>query len=144
MSNKLHPSFLWSLLTMRCPRCRRGDLFIHSNPYKKISPKYVLDMPEHCSVCRQQFDMERGFWYGTGYVSYGLTVVVSLATFILWWILVGVGSRDNRILWWLLSNGILLVLLQPWLMRLSRAIYIYIFVKYDADYEHTEPIKFDS
>lgn len=144
MNEKIKPSYLWSMLSMRCPRCRTGDMFTNNNPYKKLSLKYIMDMPDYCPVCRQQFDMEKGFWYGTGYVSYALTVAVSVTTFVAWWVLVGVGSRDNRILWWLLVNGILLVVSQPWLMRLSRVIYIYFFVNYDPDYEHTEPKKFDS
>ena len=144
MSKNENPSYLWSVLTMKCPRCRRGDMFTNSNPYKKLNLKYIMDMPEYCPVCRQQFDMEKGFWYGTGYVSYALTVAVSVSTFVAWWVLIGVGSRDNRILWWLLVNGIILVVAQPWLMRFSRSLYIYFFVKYDPDYEHTEPKKFDS
>lgn len=84
--------------------------------------------------------MEPGFWYGTGYVSYALSVAVSVASFIAWWVFVGVSAQDNRVLWWLLFNGILLLVLQPWLMRLSRTIYMYFFISYDPDFE-THPVK---
>lgn len=100
-------------------------------------------MHEECPVCKQKYDMEPGFWYGTGYVSYALAIAFSVATFIAWWVLIGISVSDNRVLWWLLTNSILLIVLQPVLMRLSRTIYVYFFVKYDEDYETNEPRKFD-
>ncbi len=87
--------------------------------------------------------MEPGFWYGTGYVSYALTVAISVATFVAWWVLIGVSFSDNRVFWWLGINSILLLILQPWLMRLSRTIYLYFFVRYNEDYETSEPQTFD-
>ena len=100
-------------------------------------------MYETCEVCNQKFNMEPGFWYGTGYVSYALTVAFSVSTFIAWWVLIGVSFNDNRVFWWLGINSTLLILLQPLLMRLSRTIYLYFFVKYDPDYENTDPQQFD-
>jgi len=130
---KPKPNLIWSILTMRCPHCRRGDMFKNPNPYKSL--KKIFDMHDNCPVCNQKYDLETGFWYGTGYVSYALAVAVSVTTFIAWWVLIGVSTDDNRIFEWLTLNGVLLVLLQPWLMRLSRSIYIYIFVKYDEEYD---------
>lgn len=102
-----------------------------------------MEMPDSCSVCNQQYDMETGFWFGTGYVSYGLAVAVSIATFIAWFVLVGVSTEDNRIFWWLGFNTVVLVVAQPWLMRLSRVIYLRFFVRYDENYENTKPVVFD-
>jgi uncharacterized protein (DUF983 family) len=132
---KPKPNLFWSILTMRCPRCRRGDMFKNSNPYKKMSLKYIFDMYDNCQVCKQKYDLEVGFWYGTGYVSYGLAMLLSAITFIAWWILIGISVNDNRIFYWLSINAALLVLLQPWLMRISRVVYLYFFVSYDKDYE---------
>ena len=128
---------------MRCPRCRRGDMFKNSNPFKKINLSYILDMYDRCPVCRQKFDLEPGFWYGTGYVSYGLAVLISGFTFIAWWIIIGISTDDNRIFGWLIFNSILLVVIQPWLMRFSRVIYLLFFVKYNANYETEDTIVFD-
>jgi hypothetical protein len=100
-------------------------------------------MHDECSECKQKFDMEPGFWYGTGYVSYALTLAFSVASFIAWWIILGFSLRDNSLLWWLGFNALLLVALQPWIMRLSRTVYLYFFVRYDGDYETTEPKRFD-
>ena len=130
------PNLLWSILTMRCPHCRRGFMFKGQNPYKSL--KRIFDMYDNCPVCSQKFELETGFWYGTGYVSYALAVAVSATTFLAWLVLIGVSTDDNRIFAWLIFNGILLIFLQPWLMRLSRSIYIYIFVKYDAHYDEKQ------
>lgn len=100
-------------------------------------------MPEKCAECGQHFELEPGFWYGTGYVSYGLSFGVSVATFIAWWIFIGLSTEDNRFFWWMGLNAVLLVVLQPWLMRLSRVLYLYIFIKYDPDYKHTAVKKFE-
>ena len=128
---------------MRCPRCRRGDMFKHPNPFKKLRLSYIFDMYDYCPVCRQKYDLEPGFWYGTGYVSYGLTVAISGFTFIAWWIIIGISTDDNRIFGWLIFNSILLVVIQPWLMRLSRVLYLLFFVKYNENYEKEDTIVFD-
>lgn len=128
---------------MRCPRCRRGDMFRHSNPFKKLKLSYILDMHDHCPVCRQKFDLEPGFWYGTGYVSYGLAVAISGITFIAWWIIIGISTEDNRIFGWLIFNSVLLVVIQPWLMRFSRVVYLLFFVRYNENYETEDTIFFD-
>ncbi|HNJ27894.1 MAG TPA: DUF983 domain-containing protein [Ferruginibacter sp.] len=143
MENKPKPNYYWSILAMKCPRCRRGPMFKDRNPYTNLTLSHIFDMHDNCPVCNQKYDLEQGFWYGTGYVSYALAVAVSVATFVAWLVLIGISADDNRIFWWLGSNTVLLVLLQPWLMRLSRVIYIRFFVKYDDNYEHTKPKEFD-
>ena len=98
----------------------------------------MLEMPTRCPVCRQKYELETGFWYGTGYVSYGLTVALSIVTFIAWWLIIGISVNDDRIIYWLIFNAVLIVILQPWIMRLSRVIYLYIFVHYSENYEREE------
>ena len=127
---------------MKCPRCRRGPMFKDQNPFKSLKLSHIFNMYDNCPVCHQKYDLEPGFWYGTGYVSYALAVAVSSTTFVAWLVLIGISTDDNRIFWWLGLNSVLLVVIQPWLMRLSRVIYMRFFVKYDADYETTKPIEF--
>ena len=128
------PSLFWSVLTNRCPRCRRGDLFKFKNAYALKGGRY-MKMHEHCPVCGQATDLEVGFYYGTGYVSYGITLLLSAITFLLWWLLIGVSINDDRIFWWLGFNTAFLIILQPVFMRLSRSVWISMFVKYDKDWE---------
>ncbi len=137
------PNYYLSIFSMRCPRCRRGPMFKDSNPYRKLTLKHIFDMHDRCPVCGQKYDMEPGFWYGTGYVSYALAVAISVATFVAWWVLIGISTDDNRIYYWLITNTIALVVLQPWMMRLSRVIYMRFFVKYDENFEINKPKEFE-
>ncbi|MDP4285862.1 MAG: DUF983 domain-containing protein [Bacteroidota bacterium] len=139
---KPKPNYYWSLFTTRCPRCRRGDMFKNKNPYKKLGITYILDMHNSCPVCHQKFELEPGFWYGTGYVSYGLTVALSAFTFIAWWIFIGISVDDNRVLYWLIFNGVLVIGLQPWLMRFSRVLYLNFFVRYNENYDKEDIVSF--
>jgi hypothetical protein len=143
MNSKPRPNYYWSIFTMKCPRCRRGPMFNEANPFKSLKLSRILDMPDTCPVCNQKYDLEPGFWYGTGYVSYALAVAVSATTFVAWLVLIGISVDDNRIFWWLGLNTAVLIITQPWLMRLSRVIYIRFFVKYDENYEKTKPVVFD-
>jgi hypothetical protein len=115
-------------------------MFRNNNPWKL---KKVFDMPTHCGECDQKFEMEVGFWYGTGYVSYALSVALSVATFVAWYVLIGMSTKDNRFFWWMGINIFLLIVLQPWLMRISRVIYLYFFVRYDPNYKNNQAKKFD-
>ncbi|HLX92335.1 MAG TPA: hypothetical protein VKR32_11660 [Puia sp.] len=100
-------------------------------------------MHEHCPECGQRFELEVGFWYGTGYVSYAIDVVLSLASFALWWVFIGMSTDDNRFFWWLGINCFGLFVLQPWITRISRVVYLYFFVRYDVDYKNNSTKKFD-
>jgi hypothetical protein len=90
-------------------------------------------MPEHCPVCGQKYELQTGFYFGTGYVGYALTVFISAVTFVLWWFTIGMSVSDNRVMWWLGTNAAIVLLLQPILQRLSRAIWIAFFVRYEPD-----------
>lgn len=137
---KPKPNYYWSILTNKCPRCRRGPMFKSNNAYRRLSLKHIFDMHDRCPVCNQKFEIEPGFWYGTGYVSYALAVAISVATFVAWIVLIGISSADNRIFYWLGFNTIALIVLQPWMMRLSRVIYMRFFVMYDEEYEKNKII----
>jgi len=100
-------------------------------------------MPKECPVCGQPYELEVGFWYGTAYVSYALSVALSVTTLVAWYVLIGMSTKDNRFFWWLGINIFLLIFLQPWLMRLSRVIYLYFFVKYNPNYKDEKVKRFD-
>jgi uncharacterized protein (DUF983 family) len=140
MAAEKRPNYFWSIFTMKCPRCRHGHMFKNPNPWRL---KEVLKMNPHCEECNQQFELEVGFWYGTGYVSYALTVAFSVATLVAWWVIIGLSTTDNRFFWWVGINAALLIFLQPWIMRLSRVVYLYFFVRYDPMYKETNTKTFD-
>jgi hypothetical protein len=137
------PNLLWSIFSMKCPRCRRGKMFSNDSAYKNLSLKHIFAMPNACVECSQKFDLEPGFWFGTSYVSYALTVAISVATFVAWVVLIGVSTEDSRVFWWLGLNAVLLVIIQPWLMRISRVLYIRFFISYDKNYVITKPKEFE-
>ncbi len=90
----------------------------------------MLDMPERCSECGLKYELEIGFWFGTGYISYGISVGLIIMMAVIFALTYGFDFNDNSIFIFLgLAVGVL-ILLQPILMRLSRALYLRIFVKY--------------
>lgn len=134
--DRISRDYLSSTFGCRCPRCREGKLF--KNPVS-VNLKKNMDMHRTCPVCGQPTEIEVGFYYGTSYVSYLLTVALSVATLIAWWVIIGLSINDNRFFYWLGFNAVLLVVLQPWLMRLSRSLWISWFVRYDRDWEKHQP-----
>jgi hypothetical protein len=120
-----------------CPRCREGKMFTHK---VSLSLKKNMQMNANCPVCGQPTDIEVGFYYGTGYVSYLVGIGISVLSFFLWWLTIGFSLNDNRFFFWILFNGLLLIVLQPWLMRFARSLWLSFFVSYDPDWEHHAPL----
>ncbi|MBL7729935.1 MAG: DUF983 domain-containing protein [Chitinophagaceae bacterium] len=133
---KPHRGYLASTVTCRCPRCREGKLFKYPVTFRL---KRNMEMNKNCTVCGQPSEIEVGFYYGTSYVSYALTVAISVATLVAWLVTIGMSTTDNRFFYWLGFNAVFLLLLQPWLMRLSRSFWISWFVKYDPDWKIHQP-----
>jgi hypothetical protein len=97
-------------------------------------------MHKNCLVCGQPTELEVGFYYGTSYVSYALSVGFCLISLVLWWVTIGLSTSDQRFFYWLAINAVVLILLQPWLMRLSRSCWISWFVRYDPDWKDHKPV----
>lgn len=96
-------------------------------------------MYDNCPVCGQPTDIEVGFYYGTSYISYLACIAITVVYFLLWWLIIGFSFQDKRFLYWVLSNSVLLLFLQPWLMRFSRSLWISFFVHYDPDWNVHPP-----
>jgi len=124
------------LLACKCPRCRKGDMFKDKNPW---NIKNTMKMNKECRVCGQPLNIEVGFYFGSGYVSYALSVALSVASFIAWWMFVGISIDDNRVLYWIPVNAVFLIVLQPYLMRVSRTGWLAFFVRYDKDWKANPP-----
>jgi len=120
------PGAIVSILQCKCPDCRKGRMFLTRNPYNLSK---TLAMNERCPECGLNFEPEVGFYFGTGYVSYGLSVAFIVTSFVFSWIVFGFSLRDNSLFYWLGATIALLLLIQPMLMRLSRAIWLAIFTK---------------
>ena len=125
-------NFILALINHKCPHCREGNIFKDKGSFHL---KTFMKMNDHCTVCGQKTEIEPGFYYGTGYMSYAIAVAFSVSTFVAWWVLIGMSVDDNRVFWWLGTNTLLMLILQPYLMRLSRTAWLSIFVKFDTEWK---------
>jgi hypothetical protein len=105
----LQKTYLVSALANKCPRCREGELFKSKSAYSFKGKS--TEMNETCPVCHQPTEIEVGFYYGTGYVSYALSVALTVSTFVAWKVLIGMtfDIDDNRIFYWLGTNIVILL-----------------------------------
>ena len=60
--------------------------------------KQFMKMNDRCPACAQYLEIEPGFYYGTAYISYAMTVALSVATFVGWWLLVGFSLYGNNVI----------------------------------------------
>lgn len=116
--NKLH-----SILFNKCPRCHEGDFMKEKNMFKLNK---AFQMHDHCSLCGLKYMMEPSFFYGAMYVNYGLTVGISIATFLIAVLFLNFSLVESFI-----PIVITLVLTAPISIRFSRIIWINLFIKYD-------------
>ncbi|OIV42024.1 DUF983 domain-containing protein [Flavobacterium johnsoniae] len=117
-------SKLNSILTGSCPRCQKESMYSDRNPLHLTK---VLKMNDHCSHCGLKYQIEPSFFYGAMYVSYGLNVAVGIAAFIVSFVFFGASIEQSFI-----AIVITLILLFPFVLRLSRNLYINMFISYDA------------
>ncbi|MBU3681767.1 MAG: DUF983 domain-containing protein [Flavobacterium sp.] len=112
-----------SILTGSCPKCQNENMYIDSNPYHLGK---VLKMHENCSHCGLKYQIEPSFFYGAMYVSYAVNVALGVATFIIAKVFIGLDLVQS-------FGAIIgsLVVLYPLVLRVSRNIYINLFVDYD-------------
>ena len=114
-----------SIIKGTCPKCQKESMYVNKNPYVF---KDVLKMHEKCSSCGLKYQIEPSFFYGAMYVSYGLSVALGVAGFI-----IGKLFLDLSIVNTLILMILTLVLLYPFLLRFSRNIWINFFVDYEKD-----------
>jgi len=98
----------------------------------------LMKMPEKCPVCGQLMDIQPGFYFGSAYVSYALCIALCAFNFIWFALLIGISIDDNSTYWSLGITVVMLILLQPWIMRMSRVLFLNMFVKYDKHYDQDE------
>jgi len=120
-------SKLYSILTGTCPKCQNESMYIDKNP---LHLSKVLKMHDHCSKCGFKYQIEPSFFYGAMYVSYGVNVAIGIAAFIVSFAVFNLGMKGSFI-----AIFASLVILMPFVLRVSRNIYINMFVSYDPDYK---------
>lgn len=119
-------SKLYSILTGTCPRCQNESMYEDNN---LLHLSKIIKMKEKCSHCGLRYQIEPSFFYGAMYVSYGLNVAIGVAAFLISYLIVPSVKIG------FITIVATLILLFPLVMRLSRSIYINIFVAYNRDPE---------
>lgn len=123
-SSLLQHYALASIFGLRCPKCRMGHLF---KPGKISNPGSLFSMYAACPNCNQSFEPEPGFYFGAMFVSYGINTLLFIAS----WITLTFVYPDYSLLLLLgLLLGIVLLSL-PFSFRLSRSIWLALFVQFD-------------
>lgn len=120
-------SFVGGLLKMKCPNCRKGNMFANSSifPLNKC-----LKLVDNCSECGQQMVVEQN--NGPG-INYALTVIIFLINLAWYWPIFGLSVWDNSIEIYVIVSTIIVLLVQPWSMRYARVIYLYFYVPYKSN-----------
>lgn len=123
MLNFLKGNKLYSILLGKCPVCHESDMYETPNPYNL---NQTLKMHERCSNCNTKYKIEPSFFYGAMYVSYGLGIAFAVAAFIITHYIIGASLTSGFI-----AIVATLILVFPIIMRLSRNIWINLFMTYD-------------
>lgn len=113
----------YSVIHLKCPKCQEGNLFTYKNPYKL---KYCLTMPDRCPVCNQDFQIEPGFYYGALWASYPLVVLITIAVTSFFYLYL-----ELPLAAFIFILAFTMLTLQPLILRLGRAIWINVFVRFD-------------
>lgn len=123
-------SKLNSILTGSCPKCQEESMYLEKNPYKMGK---IFEMHETCGHCGTRYKMEPSFFYGAMYVSYGLSIAFAVAAFIISNVFIGLGLLHSFI-----AIVITLILTFPIILRLSRNIWINMFVHFDKNWKENK------
>jgi uncharacterized protein (DUF983 family) len=118
-------SKLYSILTGTCPKCQLENMYINKNPYVLTD---TMKMHDHCSHCGTRYKMEPNFFFGAMYVSYGVAVFIGILIFLATYFIFDAGMKSSFI-----AIFVGLIVLMPWVTRVSRNIYINMFMHYDPN-----------
>ncbi|MFB0905123.1 MAG: DUF983 domain-containing protein [Nonlabens sp.] len=116
---------LYSIFTGACPVCHNESMYTSSNLY---NPSKTQEMNERCHHCDTKYKIEPSFFYGSMYVSYGVGVGIAMVAFFLGYFV----FELSRWTIFLVITSISIVSL-PIVIRLSRNIWINIFMDFDED-----------
>ena len=118
-------SKMYSVLYNKCPRCHIGRFWASNNPFKNMFSSYE-ETCKTCDNCCLFYELETGFWYGSMYVSYA----ISVAVMVLFWSLTTFFFPIINIFNEILIIVLAILLVSPVNYHLSRLIWINFFIKY--------------
>lgn len=115
---------IYSVLTGTCPVCQIGKMYKNPNAFNMVD---AFKMHEHCSNCGLKFKMEPSFFFGAMYVSYGVGAAIAIASFLVTHLLFDMSRFGS-----FLAIVVALIVLMPYIIRISRNIWINVFLQYDS------------
>lgn len=113
----------YSIFTGACPKCHGESMYENKNPYVLSD---VLNIKEKCSKCHTKYRIEPSFFYGSMYVSYAVGIAFAVAAFVISYLIFD--ASLNIVFISIIGT---LVVFAPIIMRLSRNIWINLFMNYD-------------
>lgn len=121
---------LYSIFNNKCPRCHEGEFYKHK---LTLNPNKITKLHDNCPSCGLKYMLETSFFFGAMYVNYALAVALFVAIFIITKVFIGLPILHSFI-----SIVVVSLLLTPITLRLSRIIWINIFVSYDKNAKKEE------
>jgi uncharacterized protein (DUF983 family) len=114
-------NLLKSVWTYQCPKCRSFKMF--KEPFELSKP---LEMHAKCEHCQERFEPEPGFYFGAMFISYILSgwmllIPALILLFVFEW------SVNGTMAFVILLAAVTYLKF----LRISRAIWIHFFVKYN-------------
>lgn len=98
-------------------------MYSNGNPYVLSE---TLKMNERCSHCATKYKIEPSFFYGAMYVSYGVGIAFAAIAFVISYLVIGTNLKIA-----FAAIFATMVLMLPIILRLSRNIWINLFMHYD-------------
>ncbi len=124
-------SKIYAMITGCCPKCHEESMYVDANPFNIMK---IYAMHEKCSHCKLAYQIEPSFFFGAMFVSYGLGVLIGIITFLLSFFVFHANLKTSFI-----AIIVALILCNTLIMRLSRNIWINIFVHFDKNLEENLP-----
>ena len=119
---------------LRCPTCGKGKLFKSKHPFELSK---VLDMNKSCDYCGEDFEVEYGFYQGAMYMSY---IITSAMCLLLLPVYIAFNfSREkflDNAMYYITGCGIMLVVAAPYVVQLSRAVWLKLHITYFKNKEN--------
>jgi uncharacterized protein (DUF983 family) len=119
-------SKLYSIFTGNCPKCHEESMYVNPNPYALSE---IFEMHHKCSNCGKKYKIEPYFFYVSAYVSYAVGVAFAAAAFVISYVFLG-----SSLITAVIAIISTLVAFSPIIMRLSRNIWINMFIHFDKSF----------
>ncbi|MBK6730097.1 MAG: DUF983 domain-containing protein [Bacteroidetes bacterium] len=100
-------------------------MFSNTNPYQL---KGMMHMPDRCPVCKADFQRESGFYSAALWTSYPISILIGAICIVLFLFVFHLSAIVSLVL-----LGVVLLALQPLIMRTGRSILLQQFVKYNPN-----------